>query len=149
MAKKYIEAGEFWNRLISKSENDWIGFDTIDEVLSGMPDIDYEIINDAHNEGYDVGYWAGRRDYEPKWIPVTERLPEEDREVLISYRYKEGEGDTSHVNISITTYGTMYFGGRKIEGVKHWRAPFEYFESNYEVIAWMPLPTPYKDGEKE
>lgn len=149
MAKKYIEAGEFWNRLISKSENNWVGFDTIDEVLSGMPDIDYEIINDAHNEGYDVGYWAGRRDYEPRWIPVTEQLPEEDKEVLISYRYKEGEGDTSHVNIDITTYGQMYFGGRRIEGVKHWRAPFEYFYSNYEVIAWMPLPSPYKGGEKE
>lgn len=149
MAKKYIEAGEFWNRLISKSENDWVGFDTIDEVLSGMPDIDYEIINDAHNEGYDVGYWAGRRDYEPRWIPVTEQLPEEDKEVLISYRYKEGEGDTSHIDIDITSYGQMYFGGQKIGRVKHWRAPFEYFESNYEVIAWMPLPEPYKGGEEE
>ena len=85
----------------------------------------------------------------PRWIPVTEQLPEEDKEVLISYRYKEGEGDTSHVNIDITTYGQMYFGGRRIEGVKHWRAPFEYFESNYEVIAWMPLPEPYKGGERE
>lgn len=37
MAKKYIEADEFWNRLISVSENDWVGFDTIDEVLSEMP----------------------------------------------------------------------------------------------------------------
>lgn len=92
---------------------------------------------------------APAADVEPRWIPVTERLPEEDKEVLISYRYKEGEGDTSHVNISITTYGQMYFGGRKIEGVKHWRAPFEYFESNYEVIAWMSLPSPYKGGEKE
>ena len=51
MAKKYIEAGEFWNRLISVSENDWVGFDTIDEVLSEMP-------------------------AEPSWIPVAERLPQ-------------------------------------------------------------------------
>lgn len=35
-----------------------------------------DAVNDAHNEGYDVGYWAGRRDYEPKWISVDERLPE-------------------------------------------------------------------------
>lgn len=105
-----------------------------------------EIINNAHNEGYDVGYWAGRRDYEPRWIPVTERLPEEDKEVLISYRYKEGEGDTSHINIDITTYGTMYIG---ITRVKDWRPPFEYFHLNYEVIAWGPLPSPYKGGEEE
>lgn len=79
-----------------------------------------------------------------EWIPVTERLPEEDKEVLISYRYKEGEGDTSHADIDITTYGQMYFGGNKVGNNKHWRAPFEYFHSNYEVIAWMPLPEPYK-----
>ena len=40
MAKKYIEAKEFWNRLISVSENDWVGFDTIDEILSEMPAAD-------------------------------------------------------------------------------------------------------------
>ena len=22
---------------------------------------------DLHNDGYDVGYWAGKRDHEPKW----------------------------------------------------------------------------------
>ena len=40
MAKKYIDADKLWNRLISVSENDWVGFDTIDEVLSGMPAAD-------------------------------------------------------------------------------------------------------------
>ena len=79
-----------------------------------------------------------------EWIPCSERLPEEDTNVLISYRYKEGEGDTSHVYIDITSYGDMYFGGRKVEAAKHWRQPFEYFTSNYEVIAWMPLPEPWK-----
>jgi len=83
----------------------------------------------------------------PQWIPCSERLPEEDTEVLISYRYKEGEGDTSNTYINITTYGQMYFGGNKVGDHKHWRAPFEYFESNYEVIAWMPLPEPYREGE--
>ena len=83
-----------------------------------------------------------------KWILITESLPEEDTDVLISYRYKEGEGDTSHVYIDITSYGDMYFGGRKVKGAKHWRPPFEYFTSNYEVIAWMPLPEPWR-GEKD
>lgn len=82
------------------------------------------------------------------WIPCSERLPEEDTNVLISYRHKEGEGDTSHVYIDITSYGDMYFGGRKVEAAKHWRQPFDYFTSNYEVIAWMPLPKPWKGANR-
>ena len=90
-----------------------------------------------------------------RWIPVSERLPEEDTEVLITYCYKEGEGDTSHTYVDITTYGDMYFGGNfvhdRVNGnrVKHWREPFEYFTSNYDVIAWMPLPEPYKAESEE
>ena len=81
---------------------------------------------------------------EQRWIPCSEKLPEEDTEVLISYRYKEGEGDTDNVNIDITSYGTTCFGGREIHTLKEWRQPFDYFHANYEVIAWMPLPEPYK-----
>lgn len=86
---------------------------------------------------------------EQRWIPCSERLPEEDTEVLISYRYKEGEGDTDHVNIDITSYGTTCFGGREIHTLKEWRQPFDYFHANYEVIAWMQLPEPYKGGEQD
>lgn len=85
---------------------------------------------------------------EQRWITCSERLPEEDTEVLISYRYKEGEGDTDHVNIDITSYGTVCFGGREIHTLKEWRQPFDYFHANYEVIAWMPLPEPYR-GKKQ
>ena len=91
----------------------------------------------------------------PRWIPCSERLPEEDTDVLIAYRYKEGEGDTTHSYIEITSYGDMYFGGNPVHEsgtgnrVKHWRPPFAYFVSNYEVIAWMPLPEPYKEETDE
>lgn len=87
-----------------------------------------------------------------QWIPCSVRLPEEDTDVLITYRYKEGEGDTTHAYIDITSYGDMFFGGNPVHDsqsgnrVKHWRQPFAYFTSNYEVIAWMSLPEPWKEG---
>lgn len=79
----------------------------------------------------------------PRWIPCEEKLPDDGEDVLISYRYKVGEGDTSHVYIALTSYGRIWsdsiFGDRK-----DWRQPFQFFYSNYEVIAWMPLPEPYR-----
>lgn len=81
---------------------------------------------------------------EQQWISCDERLPEDDTDVLISYRYIEGEGDTRNIKIDITSYGILYVGGHAVRdyaknNIKHWRPPFQYFNSNYEVIAWMPL----------
>ena len=115
-------------------------------AISHVDDVPY--IKDHPNVGLLWKAWIERlpsAQPEQRWIPCSERLPEEDTEVLISYRYKEGEGDTDHVNIDITSYGTVCFGGREIHTLKEWRQPFDYFHANYEVIAWMPLPTPYRE----
>ena len=124
--------------------------DWINGVPSAQPYTDEEIqkMQDIEQAQLDKAYEMGKADA-LRWIPCSERLPEEDTEVLISYRYKEGEGDTDHVNIDITSYGTVCFGGREIHTLKEWRQPFDYFHANYEVIAWMPLPEPYREDEQE
>lgn len=74
------------------------------------------------------------------WIPVEERLPEDDVDVLITYADID---DENYTDICITTYGYAYLGGNKLD-FKEWRSPFEYFKSNYKVMAWQYLPEPYR-----
>ena len=79
------------------------------------------------------------------WIPVQDKLPEDDVYVLITYADID---DENYTDICITTYGYAYLGGHKLD-FKEWRSPFEYFRSNYKVIAWQPLPEPYRPERSE
>ena len=79
------------------------------------------------------------------WIPVQDKLPEDDVDVLITYADID---DENYTDICITTYGYAYLGGNKLD-FKEWRSPFEYFRSNYKVIAWQPLPEPYRPERSE
>lgn len=108
--------------------------DAIEELKKAL-----DAVNDAHNEGYDVGYWAGRRDYEPKWIPVTERLPEENGRYLVRYKrdivldYTEVHDDEVRI--------MRFFVGTG------WRYPFlcqpELRAAEQQTVThWMPLPEP-------
>ncbi len=90
--------------------------DAIEELKKAL-----DAMNDAHNEGYDVGYWAGRRDYEPKWIPVTEALPERGCYVLV---YEDGD-------IIMASYSN---------GEWLLRDMYEIIE--LKPTHWMPLPEP-------
>ena len=64
---------------------------------------------------------------EPKWIPVSERLPEEMGTYMTTIDYGE---------YGLTTGQRYYYG----KGLK-W--------GNECVIAWMPLPKPYKAESEE
>lgn len=66
-----------------------------------------------------------------KWIPVSEKLPEQLEKVLVF---------TNHDSYYIARLNTK----------KEWVCIAEMVatEINYaEVIAWMPLPEPYKESE--
>lgn len=71
---------------------------------------------------------------EPRWIPCSERLPEARRSVILSTKNWTGEG----CYWETTAHHVIWKGYR-------WNAT--YWDD--EVIAWMPLPEPYKEGADE
>ena len=72
---------------------------------------------------------------ETQWIPISERLPEEEEYILLSFanytgldigRYeKDGENDKFYPGDDEKSYSSYGFF----------------------VNAWMPLPEPYREGE--
>ena len=70
----------------------------------------------------------------PRWIPVTERLPEEYVDVLCFYEYyRYGEYNCMFRTIDRGYYGDGRWGGEAGQGRKN------------KVLAWMPLPEPPKE----
>ena len=68
-----------------------------------------------------------------RWIPVSERLPEKTGRYLITYCYRD----------KIETQEAVY-----VEGKDKWYDITD-IEITLAVIAWMPLPEPYKTGSKD
>ena len=68
---------------------------------------------------------------QPRWTPISERLPEEDEWVLITYYYDR----KIKIEIALLDEDGWYY--REIAN-KYWIA-------EHPPIAWMPLPEPYKE----
>ena len=98
-------------------------------VRSVMNPIEYAALNYriGHKEGYEQGKADARR--EPKWIPVSERLPEVDVEVLVTL------GD----------FETMTIG--RMAPDEAWYVDFCEGECN-DIVAWRQLPKPYTGRRK-
>ena len=109
--------------VIGKWKNDFKGF--ISEL--SMPEDDF----------YGIMQYIDEAPNEPKWIPVSERLPEDRREVLVTAYWHE-------------TYQVMmasYF-----DDDLWWCVPFNNCGEHMQRLkpkAWMPLPKPYKPQESE
>lgn len=72
---------------------------------------------------------------EIKWIPVKERLPEEDGTYLITYNNFRGEKCVS----------TMQFSEEELNYYADCSYYIESIFKGYGVIAWAYTPAPYEE----
>lgn len=120
--------------------------ETIDMAIKAL-----ETLPNDNWEGYSKRLWKsayerGKADAEQRWIPVSERLPEKYGEYLITWT-------TSHSMVN-GKYGFLGTAEYDLSGeYDHEKNRFkgewllEDYIKNYrdvKVIAWMPLPEPYK-----
>lgn len=92
---------------------------TLKEAIKRLKEVIKEVRSTIQPFLYDneaKDYILKALEQEPKWIPVSERLPEEDGEYLVT---------TINGDVDIYVFHT-------------WGA------KSPKVIAWMPLPEPYK-----
>lgn len=83
-----------------------------------------QVTLDDISTAYENGYRQGK--FETlQWIPCSERKPKQQQPVIIT---DEGDVLTGYIN-SLNEW--MDFHGNRLKG----------------VIAWMPLPEPYKENE--
>lgn len=120
---KYIDAERYINNLR--------------ELRTGDKDTVYEYYDDGIDVAISEAAIFPVVDI-PRWIPVTERLPEEDGRYLVTC-----EGEYRRV--------VMPLSYRRIRRRDiFYDHDIEYGDIEYcGVIAWMPLPEPYKGGEEE
>ena len=75
----------------------------------------------------------------PKWIPVSERMPEVSDHYLIQYSR----------HICPDEMAVAYYSVEEAELDENYTWEFKPFADCKEVIAWMPLPEPYREGKDD
>lgn len=121
------------------------------------PSDDWEHYADRlHDIAYQSGYEQGKKDAEQdRWIPVTERPPEECEEVNITWINTEPAVYYEDIKNKPFTGTGLYCRGRW-----HWysavckdyleergMSPCDEMDDAIKVTAWRPLPEPYTEEE--
>jgi len=108
----------------------------------------------AYDRGqYEKGYADGLK--ADKWIPCSERLPEEHESIFAKYKgTRKWDEDGMFEKISSEVYATVenMKTGESTTTHAHttdgkWSCDLLRWSDTYRIIAWQPLPAPYQKGE--
>ncbi|MBR6984644.1 MAG: DUF551 domain-containing protein [Ruminococcus sp.] len=82
---------------------------------------------------------------QPQWIPVTERLPERGKDVLVTRNY---DGRADHIKSCRYVEVASCYGEDDDVSWNSYSDEYKMTPKNHRVVAWMPLPEPWR-GEKD
>ena len=107
----------------------------------GLPGSALDIVNTLLND-------LEQDEKENGWIPVSERVPEDEKEYLVTLEKVYGTPEKLYGIANYLKFGDAGYWNEKKYGYLEWD---KYSDGHggtkmYKVIAWMPLPEPYKEG---
>lgn len=94
---------------------------------------------------------------EQEWIPCSESLPEDIKPVIVTWKNTDPKSYYQYI-VGKHFIGTAHYMNGKwfwyssvTEDLlaEYGRCDGEEFDEAIEVVAWMPLPDPYKGGDDE
>ena len=106
------------------------------EYINWMRD---KFITNKPLEACDLAISALEKQEQDRWIPVTERLPEDYSDLLVWFEYFR----YGSYNRLYQTYGI----GNYYDKYDAWTVNHESGWNKLRVIAWKPLPEPYQEDK--
>ena len=113
--------------------------EAIKAIEDNRPRSGYTILNEA----LDMAITALQN--QPVWIPVSERLPEKYGSYLVAWKpCNMSEEYVVKISGAPHFYEILEYDPDDESG---WIESIEQATGEYEILAWMPLPEPYRERE--